>query len=1736
MSHTDSEILLKPPDKISILRSKISDVFSDLTKTRDLLLSYSKTKVTLGRLKYEYACKLREEYKSIMSDVLVTNPLVGEKNRIDRDRALKSFNDVFESIEVYFSEMSDQQDKTNQVMQSQTQSHAVTHSIKLPNINIPPFSNNMKDFAAFDKLFTAVYKNNNVLSGVEKFYYLMSLLSGESLSLVQQYPLSEEGFVEAYESLKKRFLSPRTLATIYVKELLNFEPLKKATAENLKNYLEVHQNQITALRTLPEITDLSDFLLLQLCSKNLDSLTRRLFEQQVTKKVPSYRDLIEFVVKQCQTQSLIETEKPEPVSKMSNYPKKVSLAVNMNQTIKASGHKKSKSNHEIVPTRNIAVIKCNYCNNVGHKIYRCPEYAQLSFDQRIDWVNSNKRCHGCLGSFHVISNCKSSHSCGVCQSRLHHTSLHEHVDIDSDKPKPSLSCHLNEKVKVSVPNMTVLPTLVALVFDKLGYAHSVRCVLDSGSMTSLITHDCVKRLGLSVNKFQTVCLSGVGETKSKTMGSVQFFLNSRFDSNLRTQVEANVLKNITSDLPASQIPKNVLDEFSNISLADPNFGNPAKIDVLLSVDAMMEILNTKLSNHSSVSYHTKIGMDTGYGFIVCGKMLVKADSAESTPVLFIKPEKIELNEDLIKQFWECEKIPDTNPESTLSFEEQYAVDHFMNSYKRNETGKFFVSLPFKPNAKELTLNRTKVLSIFNALERRLSKDPKLSADYNKAMTDYLDLDQIKIADTVSDYLVTHHGVYKSPNSPIRIVFNASFPSGTPYVSLNSELLPGPALQRDLTQVLTGFRLPLIGMTCDISQMFRNINLNPDSSDLIHFVSRIGNGPPKEWSITHLCFGLTCSPFIALKAIEILCEESRDRYPDSSRLLSQQRYCDDICFGADSVPELIRLRDEIILILKSGGFPLRKFVSSNASCINDLSAELCSTINQVSDLPDCLNNKVLGLYWEPCEDVFTFKVDCFSGIPTKRSCLSFIMKTYDPCGLVNPFVFSLKLFMQRLWLENITDWDAALNSNLTSDWFKLVNDISLLKNLQIKRPFRTPFADHFVVAFCDASDKGWGAALYIVNKFNSETRSSLIIAKSKLAPIKSKLTIPKQELNAILMGAKLINWFKSANFPIVVKQYCLFSDSQIALAWLKTPIHKLKVFCANRVSQILQITPDCVFLYVRSEENPADLVSRGTDVMTLINNDLWFHGPKLLSGQFTHDDCNLMSAPDPLPELKTNCLTVSEPEPLILLTKYSNWSKLVKITALCLRFSYNVKNPKSKKIGPILASEKTDAINSLIKHQQKVCFPEDLYRLTRGKEATAYLKSLSPFLHEGIVLAGGRSTNAPVSFFVKHPVILPANAAIVPLLCRHYHEVTGHSGPSFSFSLLREKFFIIRGRPIMRKVVKECVKCARWHPRKIQPIMGDLPLTRITPSRPFSTCGMDYAGFFNVKTGPRRNSPIAKGYLLVIVCFSTKACHLEFVSDLTTNTFFAAFDRFVSRRGIPNLIMSDQGRTFLGASNQFKLIHEKIMSNKDSVLTYFSDKGIEWKFIPPYSPERGGLWEAAVKSAKKILHKIVGDKTLSFEEFTTVFARVESLLNSRPLFPINPDNDTVYLTAGHFLIGGPLVSAPEAIVDEGNLSLRCRWTRVRDIVQQFWRIWSSETINYNMQRRKWQKATDSLKIGQVVLIPDMKCSPSTWPLGVIVKVNQGSKEAVRSVEIRISNGEIIWRSANKLVLVPLVDEH
>ena len=215
------------------------------------------------------------------------------------------------------------------------------------------------------------------------------------------------------------------------------------------------------------------------------------------------------------------------------------------------------------------------------------------------------------------------------------------------------------------------------------------------------------------------------------------------------------------------------------------------------------------------------------------------------------------------------------------------------------------------------------------------------------------------------------------------------------------------------------------------------------------------------------------------------------------------------------------------------------------------------------------------------------------------------------------------------------------------------------------------------------------------------------------------------------------------------------------------------------------------------------------------------------------------------------------------------------------------------------------------------------------------------------------------------------------------------------SALTRRFHIIRMKKTVRSITHQCVTF-RCHTIRPQPQkLGQLPLERVSPGAVFEKVGVDYAGPVHVKYGMVRKPVTVRAYICVFVSHSTRAVHIDAVTDLTSEAFVATLRRFIARRGHPSLIWSDNGTNFVGAKGELKDLYKFLVQQQtqQTVSDFCSSHRIEWRFIPEHSPH---LEDSVVKSTKTHLRHIVGEVKLTFEELTTVLAQVEACLNSRLL--------------------------------------------------------------------------------------------------------------------------------------------
>lgn len=1122
-------------------------------------------------------------------------------------------------------------------------------------------------------------------------------------------------------------------------------------------------------------------------------------------------------------------------------------------------------------------------------------------------------------------------------------------------------------------------------------------------------------------------------------------------------------------------------------------------------------------------------------------------------------------DELLNKFWNQEELSDLNT-SLRSPDEEYVENLFVSTTKILANNVYQVDMPFRTPFEFLKLGDSFVTAQrrFFALEKRLHNNPKLLEDYKKFIEEYLALGHAKVVPlslvhntivgpaqgtevsptirhSFNKYFVPHLCVIRpdSASTKTRVVFDFSCKTSS-LLSFNCISLKGYTVQPDLYDILCRFRLPKYVLTADIRQMFRQIKTNPNQNVLQNILWR--NSPQEPLQCLELqtvSFGQTFAPFLACRVLKDIAERNTHLSLASIALLTQT-YIDDVLSAAETLSDLETLFSQLNTALNNSGFKLHKWQSNSSEFLQKISHENSTEKDLNLDESSC---KILGLKWNPSLDEFRISVPSVLDLQplTKRKILSVISSCFDPLGLVNPIIVAGKILMQNIWISKL-DWDTKIKDPiLLNFWQEFVQNLLQLKDLTIPRYlFSSKEISRIDLhGFSDASTLAYGAVVYLRVQYSDNTFScTLVTAKSRVAPLKKVITVPRLELCAMLLLSNLVK--KVSHIFENKIDFCsvnLWTDSTIALCWVGSHSSRWTTFVSNRVSQIQVLTEKFQWRHISSHNNAADPLSRGIFSNKMWNN--WFHGPEFLRDP--NFDLNLFKTTphivDHPPEEKKISLKVNTTKEkfwMSFLAKFSNFSKTQRTVAYVLRFSHNLKNIE-RKVGPLSVSELEAALNFIIKIIQKEHFAQEMQALLANRPLiNKSILALKPFVDkDGFLRVGGRLTYAAIPDSHKHPILLPSHTHIVSLMLKKEHIRLGHAGAQNTLSNFRLRFWPLNGLREIKRIIHSCITCHRFNATVAEQIMADLPKERVCVARPFQKVGIDFAGPFLLKSSRLRKAPLIKGYIALFVCMVTKAVHIECVTSLTTEAFLATLNRFISRRGNPTIIFSDNGTNFLGAKNDLKELYDffKSQSIYDHIREFLSQNETEWRFIPPRSPHWGGIWEAAVKSAKYHLLRILGETRVTYEEFSTILTQIEAILNSRPLCALSNDpSDLQSLTPGHFLIGTSLTAFPEkdlTHLPDNRLSF---WKICSKIQQTFWKRWTVDYLHRLQQRPKWLRPLTDLKLNQVVLVKDQETPPLRWPLARIIEIIPGKDGRVRVARLRTQNGEVT-RPISKVCPLP-----
>ena len=464
---------------------------------------------------------------------------------------------------------------------------------------------------------------------------------------------------------------------------------------------------------------------------------------------------------------------------------------------------------------------------------------------------------------------------------------------------------------------------------------------------------------------------------------------------------------------------------------------------------------------------------------------------------------------------------------------------------------------------------------------------------------------------------------------------------------------------------------------------------------------------------------------------------------------------------------------------------------------------------------------------------------------------------------------------------------------------------------------------------------------------------------------------------------------------------------------------------------------------------------------------------------------------------------------------------------------------SKKVGSdprtfsLSADDLRDAEMTIVRWVQARTFALEMTSLESGNGCLTKsnrLAPLDPIIVNGIVRVGGRIGKAPVSEDVKHPVLLPLDSPVSSLLVKKFHEDTGHGGREQVLSRLRQRYWIIHGNALTRRVLKSCVFCRRQFGVPLKQKMADLPLDRITPAEPpFTNTGVDYFGPILVKRGRCQ----VKRYGALFTCLVSRAVHIEMAASLDTPSFINVLRRFVARRGQVKLMRSDNGTNLVGAQRELRQAIQEW--NQAQVKAFLLQKEVTWCFNAPSASHHGGAWERLIRSTRRILLGLTKEQVLDDDGLSTLLAEVESVLNGRPLTKSSSDpQDLTCLTPNHLLLLKDQPSLPPGMFSEADNYVRRRWRQIQYLSDLFWKRWVPEYLTVLQDRQKWLFPKRNVQVNDVVLIVDQGAPRGSWLLGRVIETYPDKNGYVRNVAMKTRSSRLV-RPVSKLVMVLECDE-
>ena len=1628
-----------------LLKVRINDLSLDIDEFLNILTDV-KEKISKGIIveRNENFDKLDKERKNICIEYSKCDEEMKGKIKILEDK-FQTTKIKFQSwkemcVKVNFNESSDSLDDS---LNTSTKPQ-INPRIKVEALSLPTFKGNVRLFPKFLREFEITVGSQYTESSTKLMILQNQCLFGYPKELI----IHLTSFDDAMKRLKQYYGRPNLTIESVIKELKEFK-LSQNDSINIMNLDKFLTSAEDDLRGVKSWDEFNNVVVLKIIESKMSLKTQELWAERKAEimdesSINIMSVLKEFIRNRSKIAQTLETigvnHKPDLTTK-----------INCNFNISKKGcFRCGFNNHLVKDCRYPRTVKCNNCGKEGHL-------------DRVCWHAQNQVAQ---------------------ESNINST---EQTYIDEMRHKEVGNVMSNDTVRLP------FETISTTVGNCLAF-------WDSGSMINLVSKNWVSKTNLKGKNCKL---------KYKTVdGSLKTERSKMFNIPIRTRKgEVKVITAYQIDVMGALVEK-LNDKVLNGLVKEPMLHE--KIDESFGFADLLIGIGLINDFPRVVQVFSEMAvMSSAYGikeYFICGGRSSVDHSVSNVQFVGVTPlhevcenfKEYETDFEFVEELGirpppvckNCQSCKICKPAAQYaSVKELSELNTIKSKLTYNEENQCWTAeYPFKRDPKILNNNFNIAFNALKRREKKLKKDEvacKLYSDQikdfvNRGVLTKLSKKEIENWEGPVRY-VDHHEVYKeSTSTPLRIVINSSFKTGNE-LSFNDILMKGPNVLTNILEILVRWRLYPVAFIGDISKMYHNVLTGPTERHLRRLLWREcdQDKPPDTYCFNTVTFGDRPAGCIVVSALKATADMFDYISPEAAKVIQNDSYMDDILSGANSNSEAKALMLSIEKIAEKGSFKFKEFEYSG--------------IRKQTNEP----TKTLGIQWFPEKDNIQIKISLnhnkkvkgkrkvaveIEEIPfSKRICLRIVNGIFDPLGLVAPVTVKLKILMKNQFNESqkYKKWDTLLMYNDKLEWIKILRDIANLNAVVLPRQciqsnYPSSEEGNFsLICFTDASTDAMCAAVYIRFQSNDGNliKSGLVTAKTKLPTSKTQ-TIPKLELHASLLGARLLDKIRAA-IRVEFNQEYFFVDSKIVLGALSKG-SLANSFSGSCIAEIRNKAQNAKFGWIQSKDNIADIGSRGASCNDIEENSLWQKGPLWLYQKIEEWPVEFTELQE-IPFI----LNVEMQSPFIDVVNFSDIYKLHRVTAICIKFvrsrTNNIENKKkvtgSWKDIRITADDLKEAEIYWIKEESKCV----LKLMEQGK-----LDSLRPIKiwdaqgkYLKVVTSGRLGKLLKIGYDTEELTILDQSHPYTRLLLKSYHDAE-HSSDDRVVWKSRERFWIPQARRIVRKIRQRCYKCKLLNKKYAQQIMAPLPKTRVIPMPAWTNTSIDLFGpLEHVDLVKKRLKEKCWGVLFT--CLVSRAVHIDLTQSYDTDSLLQTMRRFMAVRGCPQSFISDQGSQLIACHKELKTALELI--DWDSIYGWCARKEIKWSFMPAQGQHMNGVAESLIRVTKNHLTRVIEGQRLTFVEIQTVLLEITQIMNNRPLGIFSkPGTDPLDggpITPNHLLLGRASNKIPE--LQFSNMSNTKRIRFLKSIVDEFWFKWQVVAFHSLVPQYKWHKNQRDIKI-------------------------------------------------------------